>query len=158
MDRLLASVAQLFRMDEESWRRHANPWSVWTRIAAFPLLVLAVWSYVWIAWWSLAPIAAMLLFLWLNPRLFPPPRRTDNWASRAVLGERMLLLNTPPVPAHERRFANLLNLLALLGLPLLAMGYITREPWLVCFGASAVWYPKLWFVDRMARLYERAEA
>ncbi|WP_406601478.1 DUF6653 family protein [Lentzea miocenica] len=27
-------VAKAFRMDDEAWRRHANPWSVWTRFAA----------------------------------------------------------------------------------------------------------------------------
>ena len=29
-------------LSEQSWARHANPWSVWTRYAAFPLLVVAV--------------------------------------------------------------------------------------------------------------------
>ena len=40
-------------LSDETWRRHANPWSVWTRYAAFPLLVVAVWSYHAIGWWAL---------------------------------------------------------------------------------------------------------
>ena len=24
-------IASAFRMDDETWKRHANPWSVWTR-------------------------------------------------------------------------------------------------------------------------------
>ncbi len=35
-------VARAFALDDEGWRRHANPWSVWTRVATLPLIVLAV--------------------------------------------------------------------------------------------------------------------
>nr|WP_238997445.1 DUF6653 family protein [Mycolicibacterium sp. CBMA 361] len=34
-------------MTDAAWRRHANPWSVWTRFAAIPLMMLAIWSRVW---------------------------------------------------------------------------------------------------------------
>jgi hypothetical protein len=54
-------------LSERTWLRHANPWSVWTRYAAFPFLVLAVWSYHGIGWWSLVPIFAVAAFLWFNP-------------------------------------------------------------------------------------------
>ena len=37
-------VAGLFGLKGDSWMRHANPWSVWTRFAVLPLLILAVWS------------------------------------------------------------------------------------------------------------------
>jgi hypothetical protein len=37
-------VASLFGLKGDSWMRHANPWSVWTRFAVLPLLILAVWS------------------------------------------------------------------------------------------------------------------
>jgi hypothetical protein len=36
------AVARMFRMDDEAWRRHANPWSVWTRFAAIPPLQVFV--------------------------------------------------------------------------------------------------------------------
>lgn len=55
-------IASVFHMDEETWMRHANPWSVWTRTTALPLLILAVWSRVWIGWWALLPIAAAVLW------------------------------------------------------------------------------------------------
>lgn len=39
----------LMGMDDQSWLSHANPLSVWTRILTpLPLLILAVWSRVWI--------------------------------------------------------------------------------------------------------------
>lgn len=47
------TIATAFRMTDESWRRHANPWSVWTRFAAIPAVVLAIWSRTWIGWWCL---------------------------------------------------------------------------------------------------------
>jgi Family of unknown function (DUF6653) len=35
-------MSNFFRMDEAVWRRHANPWSVYTRFAAIPAMILAV--------------------------------------------------------------------------------------------------------------------
>ncbi|MBX3553855.1 MAG: hypothetical protein KF697_15500, partial [Pseudolabrys sp.] len=92
MNALMQFVAALFRMDERVWERHANPVSVWTRFATFPLLMLALWSVHWIGWYCLIPLAVLAAWLWLNPRIFPPPASTQSWASRAVLGERVYLL------------------------------------------------------------------
>ena len=63
-------IAQAFAMSDEVWARHANPWSVWTRFSILPLLVAAIWSRVWIGRWALLPTAAVVLWAWLNPRLF----------------------------------------------------------------------------------------
>jgi hypothetical protein len=41
-------MAGIVDMSDETWRRHANPWSVWMRFAAIPALILAVWSRVWL--------------------------------------------------------------------------------------------------------------
>lgn len=82
------TVAEAFRMDEATWERHANPWSVWTRFTAWPLLALAVWSRVWLRRWAIFPIAVAVLWTWLNPRIFDRPRSTDNPAipEVAILG------------------------------------------------------------------------
>jgi len=45
-------VARLFGLQGDHWMRHADPWSVWTRFLALPLLALAAWSRVWIGWWA----------------------------------------------------------------------------------------------------------
>ena len=82
-----ARIARAFRLDDAGWARHANPWSGWTRMAVLPLLALAVWSRAWIGWWAALPLDLLVVFLWLNPRLFPPPRHLDAWISRGVLGE-----------------------------------------------------------------------
>jgi hypothetical protein len=73
-------LARLFGLQGESWLRHANPVSVWTRFAVLPLLALSIWSRDWIGWWSLVPIALSLVFMVVNPLLFPKPASTRNWA------------------------------------------------------------------------------
>jgi hypothetical protein len=50
------SLERLMAMDDRVWRRHANPWSGWTRVTALPLLVLAIWSRVWIGWWAMLAV------------------------------------------------------------------------------------------------------
>ena len=66
-------VARLFGLSGESWMRHANPASVWTRFSVLPLLMLAVWSRDWIGLWFLIPLALSLVWLFVNPLFFSPP-------------------------------------------------------------------------------------
>jgi len=49
----LAQITRVLGMTDEAWQRHANPWSVYTRFAAIPAMILAIWSRVWISWWAL---------------------------------------------------------------------------------------------------------
>ncbi len=70
---LESKIANLFSMSDETWERHANPWSVWTRFTILPLIVAAVWSRVWLGSWAWAPIALTILWTWYNPRLFRKP-------------------------------------------------------------------------------------
>ena len=48
-------VASLFGLEGDSWMKHANPASVWTRFSVLSILALAVWSRDWIGAWSLIP-------------------------------------------------------------------------------------------------------
>lgn len=151
-------IAWAFRMSDKIWARHANPWSVWTRFTALPLLVAAVWSRAWIGWWSLVPVVASVVWIWLNPHVFPRPPSTDNWASRAVLGERVWLnRKAVPVPARHRLMPNILSLVSGLGLPFLIYGLIRLDPWPTLLGVVLVYAGKLWFLDRMVWLYEDME-
>ena len=154
------ATLRAFRMSDEVWARHANPWSVWTRFTVLPLIVLALWSRVWIGW----PLALVLTLLclvwaWLNPRIFPPPRSLDNWASKAVMGERIWLArDETPIPARHARAAVILATLAALGIPFLLWGVLAFDPWPVMFGLAVVYFAKLWFIDRMVWLYEDTSA
>ncbi len=55
------------------------PWSLITRFATLPLLILAAWSRVWIG--SLSLILVLLLVAWalLNPIVFPKNTKIDSW-------------------------------------------------------------------------------
>jgi hypothetical protein len=148
-------AAQLFAMDEASWARHANPWSVWTRVAILPLLALAVWSRVCIGWWVLALVGLLVVWTWVNPRAFPPPSSLDSWAAKGVLGERVWLARREvPLPPRHRRMPLVLGGLAALGTVPLAYGLAVLDPWATLLGLAVCLLGKLWFVDRMVWLYE----
>ncbi|CUH46203.1 hypothetical protein RUA4292_00368 [Ruegeria atlantica] len=52
---------RLMGMKDEIWLRHANPWSVWTRVLTpLPLLALAIWSREWIDNWAWVAVGAGL--------------------------------------------------------------------------------------------------
>ncbi len=141
-------------LSDETWKRHASPWSVWTRYAAFPFLIAAIWSLHWIGWWSLLPIAAVVCFLYVNPWLFPPPRSTQNWASKAVLGERVWLAEGKPnLPdQHPRVFRALIGL-SLVNIAALAWGVFQADIILTIVATINVLVTKSWFNDRMVWLF-----
>lgn len=148
-------IAHLFRMTDATWKRHASPWSVWTRVLTLPLLVLAIWSRVWFGWAALVPVGVVALWIWLNPRIFPPPRSTDNWASKATFGERVWLARgETPIPPHHARAARVLSGLAGVGTVVLAVGLVLLDLTLTVGGATFAWLAKLWFCDRMVWLYD----
>ena len=99
-----SALAKVFGLrDERAWHRHANPWSVYTRIPIPVMLVIAIWSRAWIGWWSLVPIGTVLAWTAVNPRVFSPPRSLDHWASRSVLGETYWSARKQnPLPARHR--------------------------------------------------------
>jgi len=148
-------ISSAFRMDEETWLRHANPWSVWTRLTALPLLVAAFWSREWLGWWAIIPVTLAVLWTYLNPRIFKRPESTDSWASRSVLGERVWLnRDRIPVPEHHRRVPVILNLIAATGTVPIVWGVYRLEVWPLLPGFAMVYLGKLWYLDRMVWLYQ----
>jgi hypothetical protein len=149
-------IAEAFSMSDEVWIRHANPWSGWTRFfTVFPLLILSVWSRVWLGWWALVPIAIAVFWTWLNPRVFPEPQTTHHWISQGVLGERVWLNRDQiPVPQHHHRVPNILNAISALGGIVLIWGLIALNICATLFGFTVVTLGKLWFIDRMVWIYQ----
>lgn len=142
-------------MNDGTWARHANPWSVYTRVPVLLVLALAIWSRVWFGWWSLIAIGAVVVWIVVNPRAFPPPERLDSWASRGVLGERYWLARKfRPIPKHHERSALLLSSMAAASLLPMAWGLWVLNPWAAFGGALLSSVFKLWFVDRMAWLHD----
>jgi hypothetical protein len=149
-----SKIAGAFRMTDETWKRHANPWSVWTRFAAIPLMILAIWSREWLGWWCLALIAAVTVWLWLNPRVFPPVEVPISWAARGIYGEKLWLTEKGRVSADHRAVQRLLVAVGGLGFAILAFGLITLEVWPTVFGASLIVLGQLWSIDRFGLLFE----
>jgi hypothetical protein len=150
-------LARLFGLKGEGWLRHANPISVWTRFAVLPLLSVSIWSREWIDWWSLIPIVLSLIFMMINPVLFPRAKSTRNWASKGVFGERIWANRTNvELPAQFRspRVANVTYLFQVVGIALLAYGLIGFDVGAVVAGLVIVQCAKAWFIDRMVLLFE----
>ncbi|MGW4425204.1 DUF6653 family protein [Streptosporangium sp. NPDC004631] len=150
----LTVVADTFRMTDEAWKRHANPWSVYTRFAAIPAMILAIWSRTWIGWWSLLPVAAVIVWLWLNPHVFPPIETPRGWAARGIYGEKLWLLKPDQVPQGHRGILRLLIPLGVAGFALLVWGLIALLVWPTVFGMTLVVLAQLWRIDRLGLLYE----
>jgi hypothetical protein len=151
-------ATKLMVMDEETWMRHANPISGWTRILSFPFFILSFWSRKWIGWWCLIPIGIMSLWAFLNPRLFPKPVTTRRWVSRGVLGERAFTQERKKpgniLPHHHVKVANITTLIAGFGSIILIYGLITIQILPTLLGASIAFLGKMWYVDRMVWLFE----
>ena len=142
-------------MDDATWKRHANPWSVWTRFAILPVLVFFIWSRLWIGWWCIAPITLLIAWTAVNPRAFPRPASTNSWASRATFGERVWLnRQTVPIPLHHVRVTHALSAVAGVGIVPLAYGLFKYDLVATLFGLSLIILGKMWFLDRMVWLYQ----
>lgn len=147
-------IANAFRMTDEVWRRHANPWSVWTRFAAIPAMIVAIWSRLWLGWWCLLPIGAVVVWLWLNPRVFRAVDNPTSWAAKGIYGERLWLEQRGRVPAGYRSVLWLLTVVGGSGFVLLAFGLVALEIWPTIFGASLIVVGQLWRIDRLGLWYE----
>ncbi len=150
-----ARMAKAFGLTGDAWQRHANPWSVYTRIPIPPLLAAAIWTRSRLGWRSLVPVGLVCAWTAVNPRAFPPPDSLDHWASRSVLGETYWgNRKAVPVPPRHRVAPNVLGVISAAGVPFVARGLVARNGWMVAFGLSVQMAGKLWFLDRMALLYD----
>jgi len=150
----LAVVQKAFGMNDDAWRSHANPWSVYTRFATIPPLVLAIWSWTWIGWWCLAPLAIVVLWLWLNAHIFPPVDHPTAWASKGIYGEKIWATEPARVPAHHRRAFRIIALPGIAGIVLLAWGLVFLDPWPTIVGGTLVVLAQLWRIDRLVWMYD----
>jgi hypothetical protein len=134
-------------MSEFLWSRHANPWSVWTAVVAFPLLVLALYRR------SRLLLGGVLLFVPLNPLLFRPPSDDRAWATRVVLGEQVWL-DRGVLPSKEAAMAA-----ASAPVYLATFGAALRKSrWGTLGGIVLSMTLMLLFFARMVRLYDEQAA
>jgi hypothetical protein len=151
-------IARAFALDNDTWLRHANPWSVYLRNTVLPILVLAFWSRFWLGWYAIIPVALSLLWTLFNPLIFPVPASLDHWASKAVLGERVWLnRDVVPVPEHHRAIPDILSVVSGIGMLFVFWGVFAFDLWPTVFGMALVYCGKLWFLDRMVWLWEEMQ-
>lgn len=133
------------------WDRHANPLSGWTRLLATPVLMAAIYLR------RPRLLAATLLFLVVNPVLFPEPDEaaTDDFMYRVVraeeawddAGNAVLGLDYPQV-------LNALNV----GATVYALyAALRRRPLGTVLGTAATMGLKLWYVAELVRRYDAGE-
>ena len=148
-------VAKLFGLEGESWMKHANAASVWTRFSVVSLLALAIWSREWIGIWCLIPIGLSIAWMFVNPLLFDVPESTRNWASRSVLGERIWVdrdkVDSPSSSARGR--VAVANAYSTIGMGLLAFGLIDLNLLAVPTGILITHGGKAWYLDRVQLLF-----
>jgi len=148
------SIGRL-RMNDTTWKRHASPWSVWTRFSTLPVLALAVWSRVWIGPYAWVFVALLVAWLIVNPMAFPPPKHTNRWGNKATFGERVWLNREKiAIPQHHARAATVLGAITAVGVPFFGYGLYALDAWPVLFGMCVIYLGKMWFLDRMVWLFE----
>ena len=149
-------IAKAFGLEGESWMRHANPASVWTRFTVLSLLSLAIWGRDWIGVWCLIPVAFAVVWMYVNPLFFKAPKSTRNWASRAVLGERIWVDRDKldlPEQFRSRAASLVANGYSTIGLGFLAYGLVDLNLLATVAGLLITHGGKAWYMDRVTLLY-----
>lgn len=146
-------VERVMDMDDEMWARHTNPWCGWSRIAVLPLLAIVIWGRIWWGWWALPLTVVVLLWGWLNPRVFSPPSSTDPWMSRGILGLRLWVeRENTPIPEEHARVAGYLSIALGVGVLVMLAGVLALSAGWTIAGLVASVGAVLWFLDRMVWL------
>jgi len=136
------------------WRRHANPWSVWTRLAVVPVAAAILYLRPTLGWWTGAGMLGLVVWLWLNLRLFSPMVSDDRWEARAIFGEKLWLQRgRKGIPAHHARTIAFLNVGSTVMLLPAAYGLLTFDPWAAALGVVGMVGGQMWALDRYAWLY-----
>ncbi|MGF1754314.1 hypothetical protein L4C33_12020 [Vibrio makurazakiensis] len=153
---ILKAAEKAMSMDENTWNRHASPLSVYSRFTILPLFTGTLAIRDELGGYTVVVIAFIILWVWLNPRIFPAPKTTNNWASMVTFGERIYLKRNHEnlIPQHHLTACRNLMVLQIIGLPFWLYGLYSMNLELMIFGALWLMVTKAWFVDRMVWLYQ----
>jgi len=151
----MKSIQKVFNMTDKVWEKHSNPWSVWTRFASLPFLIIAFWSIHYIGIYSLIPIIISIVWLWLNPRLFSKPVSQSSWASKAVLGEKIWINERDNNLNEKHRYVvNYSSAISFLGFLFLIRSVYVQDITMTILSTVILYVGKMWFLDRMVWVYE----
>ena len=150
-------VAKAFGLEGDSWMRHANAMSVWTRFAILPVLAVAIWSYDWIGWWSLVPVTLILGLHDDQPAAVPraglhPQLGVEGRLRRTDLGRPQEGRDPAavPVPGAEPDH----RLPGSSGSSRSAYGLVRLDVFAVVAGVMITQLAKFWYLDRMVLLFD----
>lgn len=130
-------------LSERTWERHANPWSGWTRVLSMPALAIGLYLH---TFWILG---VTIIWIIINPMLFPKPKNVDTWMSRGVLGEQLYYKDGKKLKKDLPTLLNVLNVPTFV-----AFLYFSwqQEVWGMVFAGLLTMTIKFWFIDRMVRI------
>lgn len=100
------------------------------------------------------PLALVMVWLWLNPRVFPSVDQPTAWASKGIYGERIWATEPARVPTHHRRAFRLLAIPGVAGMALAVWGVVTLGVWPTVVGVTLVVLAQLWRIDRLVWMYD----
>ena len=149
-------AATTFGLNDKNWHKHANPWSVWSRMAAFVVMLGAIYLREVLSWWTLAVVVVGIAFMFANTRMFRPIETPLRWDEKGIYGERLWTEKTLVAAPHRRVITAIVGIAAL-GLPITAWGLVTIEIWPTAFGWTLVMISQLWQIDRFVAIYDAAQ-
>lgn len=150
------SRKKTFDLSDETWRRHANAWSVWTRMAAFPPMVAAIYFRDVLGFWTLVVLAAGVVWMWLDPRVFPAIDHPRSWAEKGIYGERMWWHDGSPEAKAHRTALRWIQSIAGVGGLFMVYGLVFLDPWPTFFGWTFFLISQLWQIDRFVAIYQES--
>ena len=132
-------------LSKRIWRKHANPWSGWTRVLGLYFIPIALWYHNWYL------LGGLILFFVVNPMLFPESKSKNSWMSKSILGEEMWLKKG----IFQKDFSTVLNIFN--GSFFFIMIYSAYTNLLEITISSTILSSvfKLWYLDRMAFYYQK---
>jgi hypothetical protein len=152
---LIDKIQSRIASDTDAWRRHANRWSVWTRLAMVPAFAATVYFRAWLGWWTVVLLGILGLWTWLNVKVFAKEEADRTWEARAIFGEKFWLERSQrEIPAHHLRAVLRLNLASAAMVLPMAWGLRVLDPWATAFGTIGGVAGQLWALDRYSWLYE----
>ena len=130
-------------LSEQTWSKHANKWSGWTRILLMPMIGVGLYFNDW------RVLGLAVLWGIVNPVIFPKPRSVDNWMSMGVVGEQLYFKDGKKLKKDIPTLLNIINIP--LFISFIYFGWTQNIEALVLSGLL-VMTVKFWFIDRMSRL------
>lgn len=151
--KLTQATVKAFGLDDAAWKKHANAWSVWTRMLGVVPILVPIYFRETLGWWALVPIALGVGWMWANPHVFSAVDEPRSWAEMGIYGEKMYAADQSLAAEAHRPALRWLIALAAVGAVLLVWGLVLIEAWPSIFGLTLIVLSQLWQIDRFVAIY-----